>query len=119
MWNPFARKKKDEDEKKDEKDKTKPLVERLKDKDSTDLRAEEVLKKSAEACEVSGILDKEAVEKFKAAKQRTDTMRRRVKKNQENISSVLVGDEKETVQERALRELKELEEREARERAEA
>ena len=99
----------------DEKDKPTPLVERLQQPpDSTDLRAQEALEKSADACTTSQILDDKAMEQLKAARKRTDTQHRKVKANHEQISSVLEGDEEETAAERGLRELEEEERRRAR-----
>jgi 3-keto-L-gulonate-6-phosphate decarboxylase len=109
MW-PFAKK---EEKKKDAKAQTK----RPKELDSTDLEAKRALKRSADACTMSGILDDEAMQKLQEARKRTDTMRRKVKANKDHISDVLTGDKNETVQERALRELEEQEAREERERA--
>ena len=113
MWNPFkAKNGKHEEEIKESKEPT-PLVKRLQEPDTTDLHAQEVLEKSADACMQSTIMDADALIQLRKAKARTDTIRRKVKKNQ---STILQSEGDETVQERALRELAELEERE---RAEA
>jgi hypothetical protein len=89
MWNPFRAKKNGKHEDDEEEDEAKPLVKRLQEPDTSDLRAQEVLEASEEACQTSQVLDEKALEKLKLAKKKTETARKRVKLHQEHISGVL------------------------------
>lgn len=89
MWYPFKSRKNGKDEGEEEDENPKPLIKRLVEPDSADIRAKEVLEASEVACETSAILDADALLKLREAQKKTKTAQKKVKQQQEHISSIV------------------------------